>query len=400
MVTVKKLGDFKIGDKAEIKHVITTEDIKKFVELTGDDNKLHIDEDFAATTSYKKPVAHGMLGASFISTIIGTKLPGDGALWYAQNLEFLLPVRVNDEITITAVITKIIESNNSIELLTEIHNQHKQKVTTGHAKVKLVEKEIVPVDTASEDETKKINALVIGGTGGIGNAVCIELAKAGYNVAIHYHSRKKIAEEIRDACSKYPVKTDIFKADINDINDITSLKESLERKFGHINLIINCSTVKIPALKFETLQWEDFESHININIKSNFLLSKIFLPDMIADKKGAFIAITTQYTESTPPAELTPYVTAKNGLNGLFKSLAVEFASKGIRFNLVSPGMTETDLIADLPEKVRILTSAKTPLKRLAKPEDVAKAVLFLAGNDAGFITGETIRVNGGQTMM
>ena len=80
--------EIKLGDSAKIKHKITQSDIEKFVDLTGDDNKLHVNEEYASTTSLKKPVAHGMLGASFISTIIGTKLPGDGALWYSQNLEF------------------------------------------------------------------------------------------------------------------------------------------------------------------------------------------------------------------------------------------------------------------------------------------------------------------------
>ena len=84
-----KYGEIKVGDKATLQHKITQNDIEKFVDLTGDDNKLHIDKDYAARTSFKKPVVHGMLGASFISTIIGTKLPGDGALWFSQTLEFL-----------------------------------------------------------------------------------------------------------------------------------------------------------------------------------------------------------------------------------------------------------------------------------------------------------------------
>ena len=83
---MRNYREIKIGDKAEIKHTITQIDIDKFVDLTGDDNKLHVDEEYVSTTSFKKPVVHGMLGASFISTLIGTKLPGDGALWYAQNL--------------------------------------------------------------------------------------------------------------------------------------------------------------------------------------------------------------------------------------------------------------------------------------------------------------------------
>jgi len=78
---MNKFETIKVGDKAELTHTITLSDIEKFVDLTGDDNKLHVDEDYARKTTFKKPVAHGMLGASFISTVIGTKLPGDGALW-------------------------------------------------------------------------------------------------------------------------------------------------------------------------------------------------------------------------------------------------------------------------------------------------------------------------------
>ena len=103
---MKKFESIKVGDKAELVHSITQSDINQFMELTGDDNKLHIDNEYASKTSFKKPVVFGMLGASFISTVIGTKLPGDGALWCAQNLEFLLPVRVGDIITIKAEVIK------------------------------------------------------------------------------------------------------------------------------------------------------------------------------------------------------------------------------------------------------------------------------------------------------
>ena len=98
-----KFNNIKIGQSATIQHEITIEDIQKFVALTGDDNKLHIDKDYASNTDFKIPVVHGMLGASFISTVIGTKLPGDEALWYSQSLEFLRPVRVGDTLLVTAL---------------------------------------------------------------------------------------------------------------------------------------------------------------------------------------------------------------------------------------------------------------------------------------------------------
>ena len=121
---MNKYIDINVGDKAEIVHQITQQDIEKFVELTGDDNKIHTDSEYASTTSFKKPVAHGMLGASFISTIIGTKLPGDGALWYAQSLEFLNPVRIGDKLRITAEVVKKIDRTRTIELQTDIYNQN------------------------------------------------------------------------------------------------------------------------------------------------------------------------------------------------------------------------------------------------------------------------------------
>ena len=148
-----KYESIKIGDKAQIIHTITKEDIEKFVELTGDDNKLHLDKEFASTTSFKKPVAHGMLGASYISTVIGTKLPGDGALWYSQSLEFRQPVRIGDKLRITAQVIKKIDRTKTIELKTDIYNQNKQKVTTGTANVKLVE------TTIPEEKEEKVKLI-------------------------------------------------------------------------------------------------------------------------------------------------------------------------------------------------------------------------------------------------
>jgi 3-oxoacyl-[acyl-carrier protein] reductase len=134
-----KYSDIEIGDKQTLQHVITKDDIEKFVQLTGDDNRLHVDEKFASKTSFKKPVAHGMLGASFISTIIGTKLPGDGALWFSQTLEFLLPVRVGDRLTVAAEVVRKTDKDQIIELNIDIKNQDRQIVTKGVAKVKVVD---------------------------------------------------------------------------------------------------------------------------------------------------------------------------------------------------------------------------------------------------------------------
>ena len=180
-----KYEEIKLGDKQSLVHTISQGDLVKFVELTGDDNKLHVDGAFAGRTHYKKPVVHGMLGASFISTVIGTRLPGDGALWFSQTLEFLLPVRIGDELTIQAEVIKKYDKENIIELKTDIYNQNRQVVTKGVAKVKVIDEEPSAKASQAEDASAKV-ALIIGGTGGLGRAACLQLSRDGFDVAIHY----------------------------------------------------------------------------------------------------------------------------------------------------------------------------------------------------------------------
>ncbi len=393
-------SDYQIGDRAEIKHTISQSDIEKFVSLTGDDNKIHIDKEFASKTSFKKPVSHGMLSASFISTIIGTKIPGDGALWFSQTLDFLLPVRVGDTITISAEVIAKHEKINALELLTEIHNQDKQKVITGKAKVKIVEQDKPQNQIEGKTDTIEKVALVIGSTGGIGSDVAKKLAANGYSVALHYNTNESKAILLKDEIGLDNNKCMIVNADILNADSIDNMVEQVERRLGKINILVNCATIKIPNIKFEKLDWIDLENQININVKANFYLVKKISNFMKECKYGKIVFVTTQYTESTPPKEMMHYVVGKNALNGFSKSLAIELSTYEINVNLVSPGMTETELISDVPEKMRLLNAAKIPLRRLGNVEDVSNVILFLVSDKSKYITGETIRVNGGINML
>ena len=126
---------------------------------------------------------------------------------------------------------------------------------------------------------------------------------------------------------------------------------------------------------------------------------RVFVPDWEERKFGKFIAISSLATERLS-AQWLPYITSKTALNGFVKALAFELAPKGIRINLVSPGMVETSLIADMPEKAKLLSAAQTPLRTLASVDDVAGVISFLASEKSNYLTGETIRVNGGQVML
>jgi 3-oxoacyl-[acyl-carrier protein] reductase len=393
-----KFDKIKLNQTAEIKHTITEDDINKFVELTGDDNRIHVDPNFAADTGFKKPVAHGMLGASFISTVIGTKLPGDGALWFSQSLDFLLPVRIGDQLSIKAQVIKKDKRSRVITLDTVILNQNRQKVTKGIAKVKIVEQTTTEVDNSMDIQANK-KAIVIGGSGGIGSSVCLALAEEGYDIAIHYHKNISSAQKISREISELKSKSHIFKGDITNSIEIQSAIESAIDRLGGVSVLVNCATSAIPTIKFNDLLWEDFEIHLNNQIKGVFNAIKTVVPHMEQKNYGKIINITSQAIE-TPSANWLPYITSKGALDGFSKALAYELGTKGIRLNMISPGMTDTDLISEFPERLKKITAAKTPLNRLASSHDIANAVVFLASHQSDFMCGETLRVNGGQSMI
>lgn len=395
-----KYTEINIGDKEFLSHRITKKDLDKFVNLTGDDNKLHVDEKYASKTHFKKPVVHGMLGASFISTLIGTKLPGDGALWFSQTLEFLLPVRIGDELIVSAEVIKKNDKDNSIELRVEIKNQNRQIVTKGISKVKVLELEVLDEQQLNESNEGNIKtALVIGATGGIGRATCVQLAKDGHNIIIHYNKNESLAEEIKIEIEKHNIKALILQADILKEKEIKEMVFKGLRTFNTIDILVNCATSSIPNIKVVDLEWSDYLQQLEINIKSTFLLVKEVVPSMIEHGYGKIVTIGSLATEK-PNSEWSHYITAKSALSGLTKSLAFELAPKGIRINMVTPSLISTDLTADIPEKIKLLTASQTPLRRLALTNDVAKTISFLASTNSDFLTGENIRVNGGQVMI
>lgn len=394
-----KYEEIKVGDKASLKHKITQNDIEKFVDLTGDDNKLHIDKEYASRTQFKKPVVHGMLGASFISTIIGTKLPGDGALWFSQTLEFLLPVRVGDDITVTAEVIKTNDRENVIELNIEIVNQNRQVVTRGQSKVKVIEQieAVVGQNKGKENVVQRL-ALVVGATGGIGEATALRLASEGYDLAIHYNGNKPKAEHLASEITSMGRRAAVFQADILDSQKIEEMVSSIARKLGKVDILVNCAASSIPPIKTTDMIWNDVLHQLEVNIKANLALVQSVIPQMVERKWGKIVTVGTVYCDKPNP-DLLHYVTAKAALEGFTKSLALELAPKGVNVNMVSPSVISTELTADIPEKIKLMAAAQTPMRRLALPQDVASAVAYLVSDGASFLAGENIRLNGGQVM-
>jgi 3-oxoacyl-[acyl-carrier protein] reductase len=391
-----KFDDIKIGEIATSEHKVTASDINDFVRLSGDDNKIHVDPGYAGETKFKDVVAHGMLGMSFISKVIGTQLPGDGALWYSQDVEFLLPARIGDVLLVRVEVLNKHRRDRMVEIKTEIYNQHKQKITTGVGKVKLIERE-QGNQTLSDKKSPKI-AIVFGASGGIGSATCRALVRDGYKVVVHYNQRSAQAVSLKDTLINAGGDAITSQADINSVVQVTKVHEMVCRQYGSPSLVVNCATSPIKNLKFFDHQWEDYVKQFEIHVGGMFNLLHVFAPEMLRRGEGCFVALTTLYTD-LPEVQLPHYISAKSSLEGFVRVAAKELGPNGVRLNMVSPGMVDTALITDVPEKTLLIEKANTPLKSISTPEQVAEAICFLGSEKAAQITGETIRVNGGRVM-
>jgi 3-oxoacyl-[acyl-carrier protein] reductase len=394
---VKRFADIEVGDVESIKRTVTEADVRRFVEMTGDDNPLHVDRAFAERTPFKDIVVHGMLGASLVSTVIGTKLPGEGALWLKQNFDFALPVRLGDELDVSCTVLKKSDRERLLELEARVVNQNSDTVLIGTGLVKVLESENGHSDLARGERLKV--ALVSGGSGGIGQAICARLASDGFAVVVNYRSDSSRAEALTAAIRESGGRAVAVRADVSVADEAASLVARARQEFGGVSLLVNNASPRIASKPFDALSWEDVQQQLDVQLGGAFALAKAAVPAMREQGYGRIVNVTSQAVDGSPTPGWTAYAVAKSALATFSRQLAAELGPAGITVNCVSPGMTDTRLIGDIPEKQRLIAARQTPLRRLATPDDVAGAVAYLASDAADYVTGETIRVNGGQVM-
>jgi len=385
-----------VGDETQLVHKITESEVQQFSALTGDTNPLHLDEAYSSTTPFGKRVVHGMLTASFISTIIGTKLPGAGALWYELQIRWLLPVRIGEEIRILVKVRQKTISLRTVNLEINIFNQSGKRVLEGNARVKMVE-----IHNEEEDMPREKGAVIVTGSSrGIGAAIAKFLAKDGFKVVVNYLSNEKEAEKTTDEILISGGAAMKFKADLRNSFELKNMLDAALLKFESLTGLVNNASISIDNKSFLELSWEDIQAHIDVQLKGAFELTQLTIPHFVDQGYGTVVNIGSVFADNVPPIRMLPYSLAKAALSSFSKSLALEYGPKNIRVNCVSPGMTHTDLIADVPEKAKMVTKMQTPLRRLANVDDIAGVVSFLFSEKARHITGETIRVCGGQVML
>ena len=233
-------------------------------------------------------------------------------------------------------------------------------------------------------------ALVTGASRGIEKACAIELAKAGYDIAVNFAGNEEAANKTVDEIKALGVDAAAFKFDVSNQEAAAKGVEAVLEKFGRIDILVNNAGITRDGL-FMRMSAENWDAVINTNLSSAFYVSQPVVKVMMKQRSGAIINMSSVVGVSGNAGQAN-YSAAKAGLIGLTKTLAKELGSRGIRVNAIAPGFINTDMTKDLD------TSKFTdfiPLKRLGEPEDIAKAVKFLAA-DSDYITGQVLEVDGG----
>lgn len=239
------------------------------------------------------------------------------------------------------------------------------------------------------------NALITGGTRGIGEAIAREFAKKGYNLIINYVNSKEKAEKLKNELEEiYNIKVLTSQADLADEKAIENMVDIAIKKFGKIDVLVNNAGIVIDK-EFENRTIEDWKQILNINLIAPFILTKLIGKEMVKNKSGAIINISSTNGINTYYPTSVDYDASKSGLISLTYDSAVELAPY-VRVNCIAPGWVNTEMNKELPEDFVKEETERILVKRFAEPEEIAKVATFLASDDASFINSTVIKVDGG----
>lgn len=237
-------------------------------------------------------------------------------------------------------------------------------------------------------------ALVTGGSRGIGRAIALKLAEAGCDVAILYAGREDAARETVEALEGMGVRAMSVRCDVSDEAQADAAVCAVTEQLGAVDILVNNAGIVRDGLTMR-MRTEDFRAVLDVNLTGAFHMIRACLPGFVRRRSGRIVNITSVSGMMGNPGQAN-YASSKAGLIGLTKTVAREVASRGITVNAVAPGFIETDMTASMSGAALEKGLAAVPMGRIGSAEDVACAVRFLAGDEAGYITGCVLKVDGG----
>jgi 3-oxoacyl-[acyl-carrier protein] reductase len=240
-------------------------------------------------------------------------------------------------------------------------------------------------------------AVVTGASRGIGRAIALKLAKLGANIVVNYRNSYDAVQEVVKEIQALGARALAVQCDISSYSDVENMMKKSMEEFGSIDILVNNAGITKDGLLMR-MKEEDFDSVIDINLKGAFNCTRHISAIMLKQRSGRIINISS-VSGLTGNAGQVNYSSAKAGILGMTKAVAKELAGRGVTCNAVAPGYIQTDMTEGLSEKVKDTIMSTIPLKRLGMPEDVANAVAFLASEEASYITGQVINVDGGMVM-
>nr|WP_326216699.1 3-oxoacyl-[acyl-carrier-protein] reductase [uncultured Oscillibacter sp.] len=240
-------------------------------------------------------------------------------------------------------------------------------------------------------------AVVTGGSRGLGRAVCLELAKGGANVVFCYAGNEAAAKETTAACEALGAKALAIQCDVAKADEVKALMDAAVKEFGRIDILVNNAGITRDGLLM-MMKEEDFDAVIAANLKGTFLCMKAVSRIMMKQRYGRIVNLSSVVGLRGNAGQVN-YAASKAGVVGMTKSLAKELASRGVTVNAVAPGFIATDMTTAMTDAAKEATLASIPLQRLGAPEDVAHAVAFLASDEAAYVTGQVLCVDGGMAM-